>query len=293
MLYDVIIVGGGYAGMAAALQVARARRRVLVLDTGLRRNRFASQSHGFLGQDGIDPGEIARQSRDQLLAYPTVTWIEEEAIAARKEEGAFAVTLRGGRVEVGRRLILAAGVKDSLPNVSGMRERWGKGVYHCPYCDGYELDGPLGVLATGPASVAQALLVSDWGPVTLFLNEAFVPDQEQRLQLAACGVRIEPIAVTEIRGRSDVVLRDGREISLAGIFVMARVQLSSFIFADLGCALDEGPQGSFIRTDAMKQTTVAGVFACGDGARSTHSVSMAVGDGALAGQSAHRSLILG
>ena len=145
MLNDVIILGGGYAGMAAGLQVARARRRVLVLDAGLRRNRFASHSHGFLGQDGKDPGDIARQARDQLMAYPSVTWIEEEAVAASAEVNGFTVTLRGGRVEVGRRLVLATGVQDIYPDVPGLRERWGKKVFHCPYCHGYELDGLLGV----------------------------------------------------------------------------------------------------------------------------------------------------
>lgn len=293
MSHDVIIIGGGYAGMAAALQVARARRRVLVVDAGLRRNRFAAHSHGFLGQDGRDPGEIARQARDQLLLYPTVTWIEEQASAARRSEGGFTITLRDGRIEVGQRLIVAAGVQDTLPEVRGMQDRWGRTVFHCPYCHGYELDGPLGVVATGPASINQALLLSDWGSVTFFLNGVFEPDHDERLRLEARGVGIEANGVAEIRGHADVILSDGREISLSGIFVMPRVHPGSSVFADLGCALDEGPQGSFIRTDALKQTSVPGVFACGDAARSSHSVSMAVGDGALAGQSAHRSLVLG
>ena len=112
MHYDVIVLGGGYAGMAAALQVARARRSVLVIDVGLRRNRFASHSHGFLGQDGSEPGEIARHARAQLMAYPTVTWFEDTAITARHEADGFAITLKEGQPMVGRRLIMALGVKD-------------------------------------------------------------------------------------------------------------------------------------------------------------------------------------
>ena len=292
MHYDVIVLGGGYAGMAAALQVARARRNVLVVDAGLRRNRFASYSHGFLGQDGSEPGEIARHARAQLMAYPTVTWFEDTAIAARHEADGFAITLNEGQRILGRRLILALGVKDTLPSVPGIQERWGQSVFHCPYCHGYEIEGPLGVMATGPASLNQALLLSDWGPVTFFLNGAFVPDTDQRLQLDARGVTIESASVTEIRGHADIALEDGRVIELSGLFVMPKVQPNSSLFADLGCAMDEGPQGSFIRTDSAKQTTVAGVFACGDAARSTHSISLAVGDGALAGQSTHRSLVL-
>lgn len=292
MLQDVIILGGGYAGMAAALQIARARRRVLVIDTGQRRNRFAAHSHGFIGQDGSDPAEIARHARDQIIAYPTVTWIGQEAMAAQQDAQGFSVSLGDGSEVLGKRLILAPGVRDTLPNVPGLPERWGKSVFHCPYCHGYELDGPLGVLATGPGSLNQALLLSDWGPVTLFLNKAFEPDQDQRRRLEAREVRIESRALEAICGRSDVVLADGREIVVSGLFLMPRVQPASSLFVDLGCALDEGPLGSFIRTDALKQTTVPGVFACGDAARSSHSVSMAVGDGALAGQSAHRSLVL-
>lgn len=292
MHFDVIVLGGSYAGMAAALQVARARRSVLVIDAGLRRNRFVSHSHGFLGQDGGEPGEIARNARAQLMAYPTVTWFEDTAITARHEADGFAITLKEGQPMVGRRLIMALGVKDTLPSVPGIQERWGQSVFHCPYCHGYEIKGPLGVMATGPASLNQALLLSDWGPVTFFLNGAFVPDTDQRLQLDERGVTIESASVTEIRGHADIALEDDRVIELSGLFVMPKVRPSSSLFADIGCAVDEGPQGSFIRTDSAKQTTVAGVFACGDAARSTHSISLAVGDGALAGQSTHRSLVL-
>ncbi len=291
MLHDVIVIGGSYAGMAAALQVARARRRVLVIDAGLRRNRFAAHSHGFLGQDGSAPDEIARQARQQLMAYPTVTWIEGTAIAAERAADGFAVTMKEARSVAGQRLILALGVSDTLPNVRGMRERWGRSVFHCPYCHGYEIEGPLGVVATGPASLNQALLLSDWGATTFFLNGVFAPDADQRAQLDARGVAIEEVAIVEMRGHSDLVLQGGREISLSGVFVMPAVRPNSSLFEQLGCAMEDGPQGSFISTDAFKETSVAGVFACGDAARPSHSVSLAVGDGALAGQSAHKSLV--
>ena len=180
----------------------------------------------------------------------------------------------------------------TLLSVPSIQERWGQSAFHCPYCHGYEIEGSLGVVATGPALLNQALLLSDWGPVTFFLNGAFVPDTDQRLLLDARDVTIESVAVTEIRGHADIAFEDGRAIRLSGLFVMPKVRPNSSLFADLGCAVEEGPQGSFISTDSLKQTTVAGVYACGDAARSTHSVSLAVGDGALAGQSAHRSLVL-
>jgi thioredoxin reductase len=151
MLHDVIIVGGSYAGMAAALQLLRARRKVLIIDADLRRNRFASESHGFLGQDGIDPDQIARAARDQLKAYPTLTWLEDTATDAEQHEEGFAVTTSDRARHDGRRLIFATGVGDTLPTIDGLPERWGRSVFHCPYCHGYELDlERIGVIATGP-----------------------------------------------------------------------------------------------------------------------------------------------
>src|SRR5215212_7100600 len=140
-MHDAIVVGGSYAGIAAALQLVRARRKVLVIDGGARRNRFASSSHGFLGQDGRDPGEIAATAREQLLAYPTVTWIEGAATRAHAAGTAFAVTLGDGATHEARRLILASGVTDELPDIPGVAERWGRSIFHCPYCHGYELGG--------------------------------------------------------------------------------------------------------------------------------------------------------
>lgn len=163
MLHDVIIVGGSYSGMAAALQIARARKDVVVVNAGQRRNRFAKASHGFLGQDGRAPGTIADQARAQLLAYSTVTWVEGKAVAATAEDGQFRVTLETDEVRTARRLLLATGVVDHLPDIPGLQERWGRGVYQCPYCDGYELDqGHLGVPATNDFCLHQAMLIPEW-----------------------------------------------------------------------------------------------------------------------------------
>ena len=148
MVYDVVIVGGSYAGLSAGLQLARGRRKVLVIDAGLRRNRFAQHSHGFLGQDGRAPGDIAAQARAQLLAYPNVEWVDQSAVKAGQCAEGFAVVTADGQRFAARRLIIATGMVDVLPEIPGLAERWGKHVFHCPYCHGYELDGgPIGVLA--------------------------------------------------------------------------------------------------------------------------------------------------
>lgn len=215
MTFDVIIVGGSYAGISAGMQLARARRRVLVMDTGLRRNRFARASHGFLGQDGRDPAAIADDARAQLLAYPSVEWLSEAAVAAKKEADGFVVKAANGERFTARRLILASGVADELPEIPGLAERWGRHVFHCPYCHGYELDGgPIGVLAASPLAIHHALMLPDWGATTFFLNGVFEPDAEQMSRLDRRGVTIEREAVVALGGaRADVTLASGRTIT--------------------------------------------------------------------------------
>ena len=290
--FDVIVVGGSYAGLSAATQLARARRRVLVIDAGRRRNRHADRSHGFLTQDGTEAAAIAAQARAQLRAYPTVAWANETAVAASSAGAGFDVALPDGGTVRGRRLILATGVADTLPAVDGLQERWGTSVFHCPYCHGYELDeGAIGVLAAGEASLHQALMLPDWGQVTLLLNGAFEPQPDQLAALARRGVAVERTPVARIDGRADVVLRDGRRLPLAGLFVATRTHIASPLAGQLGCALEAGPMGPYVATDAQKASSVPGVFCCGDMARPAGNVALAVADGALAGIAAHRSLI--
>ena len=291
--FDAIVVGGSYAGMSAAMQLARARRRVLVIDAGQRRNRYATHSHGFLTQDGSSASAIAADGKAQLMAYPNVTWQEGTAASAVANGDGFDVALHDGHAFQARRLVLATGVVDNLPPVEGLAERWGSSVFHCPYCHGYELEqGAIGVIATGPMSLHHAMMLPDWGTVTLFLNDAFEPDETQLNALAERHVAVERAPVVRIDGRADVVLRDGRVRSMDGLFVLSRTH-NSPLAAELGCALEEGPMGFYVRTDARQASTVAGVFCCGDAARIAGSVALAVADGAMAGVAAHQSLIFG
>lgn len=294
MEFDVILVGGSYAGISAALQLARARRRVLVVDAGLRRNRFAAASHGFLGQDGRPPAAIAEEAKAQLLAYPNVRWRQDSAVEAVREGDAFRVTLQSGTSPRAARLVLAFGVTDEMPALEGVAERWGRSIFHCPYCHGYELDGGrIGVLAVGPVSLHHAMMLPDWGQVTLFTNGTFAPDATQAAALAARGVTIETARVLRISGTATVELEDGRRPAFRGLFTVCRTHLGSPLAGQLGCAVEEGPTGPYIRTDETRQTSAPGVFACGDAARAAGSVALAVGDGALAGAATHRSLMFG
>ncbi|HEX6091317.1 MAG TPA: NAD(P)/FAD-dependent oxidoreductase [Gemmatimonadales bacterium] len=300
--FDVVIAGGSWAGLSAAMQLARARRRVLIVDAGRPRNRFAHASHGFLGQDGRAPGEILETARAQVLAYPAAELRGDEVAGVTAHDGRFDVALASGAAVRARRVILATGVVDELPDLPGLRERWGRTVLHCPYCHGYEIsDGRLGILAIGEASMHQALLLPDWSSdITLFTNGAFEPTTEQQRALEARGVRIDARRVLEIVGEGEVlsgvrVQHDDRApvVPLDALFTGSRTRMASPLAADLGCDFDEGPFGPVVRTDAWKETTVSGVYAAGDMARVPHNATWASADGVTAGIGAHRSLALG
>lgn len=297
MLHDAIVVGGSFAGLSAAMQLARARRRVLLVDAGLPRNRFADASHGFLGQDGKAPAAILREAACQVAAYPTVEIVRGEAQeAVRDTDGDFTVRISGGRTARARRLVLATGVADILPDVPGLKERWGATVLHCPYCHGYEVrDRPLGVLANHPIAAHQAAMIPDWGPTTLFTQGRFEPDAEQLTHLAARGVTIERQPVMALLGDAPALeavrLADGQVITINALFVAPSTWMTSPLAEQLGCAFDDGPLGPTIHTDDWKATSIPGVYAAGDAARPMHNATLASADGVMAGVGAHQSLI--
>ena len=294
MRHDAIIIGGSFAGLSAAIYIARGRRSVAVIDTGLPRNRFAAHSHGFFAQDGSAPGAMLATARAQVEAYPTTTFIDGNAVSAVREADGFSVRMANGDVIEGRRLVLAFGVSDELPAIPGLAERWGSSVIHCPYCHGYEFSGQrLGVLNVSPMSVHQAMLVSEWGPTTFYLNGAHQLDDASMTEMDKRGVAIEPAQVKALHGEgadlSAIELADGRMAGAEALYLGPRTRLNSAIAQQLGCDMDEGPFGS-IRTDAQKTTTVPGVYAAGDITRGAHNVTWACADGVMAGMTVHRSL---
>jgi thioredoxin reductase len=296
MRHDAIVIGGSFAGLSAAMYIARARRSVCVVDTGAPRNRFAAHSHGFLAQDGSTPGAMLATARSQVDQYPTASFVEAKAVSAAATPDGFSVTLAGGEVLEAARLVLAFGISDELPAIPGLAERWGKSVLHCPYCHGFEFSGQrLGVLNVSPMSVHQAMLIAEWGPTTLFLNGAAEPDDAALAQLRKRGVTLEPAPVTTLSGGGSdlrsIALADGRELALDALYLGPRTRLNSEIAGQLGCETEDGSFGPVIRTDPQKLTTVAGVFAAGDITRSSHNVTWASADGVMAGMALHRSLV--
>lgn len=294
MNYEVVIIGGSYAGLSAALPLARARRRVLIIDAGQRRNRFAEHSHNFLTQDGRSPSAIAEDARAQLEKYSTISWLAETVTGVKAVDGKYSVIAGDQHIQA-EKIIIATGVRDELPQVEGLSERWGQSVYHCPYCDGYELNlGEIGMLVSGMHSLHMALMLPDWGNTTLFLNDAISADQlddELLAKLSKRQIQIETRKIDHIDGHCDVVLTDGERIQLDGLFVSTVTRLQSNWIQHLGLEIDCNEYGEAIKTSSAKETNIKGIYACGDVTRSGGSVALSVGDGAMTGIVAHKSFI--
>lgn len=295
MEYDTIIVGGSFAGLSAALYLARARRTVCVLDTASPRNRFADASHGQFGFDGSNPLTMLETMRGQVAAYPTITFVEQGAVNAAREGNGFTVSLANGEIVCGARLLLAFGILDQLPTLPGVAERWGHSVLHCPYCHGYEFtDKRLGVLDMSPMSGHQASLISEWGPTTLFLNGHAI-DPGLELDLVRRGVIVEPARVAGLEGQapnlSTVRLAFGRAVPLDALYIGPPYRFSSDIAERLDCVIEAGPLGPMVTVDNMQMTSVSDVYAAGDITRAGHTVTFACSDGVMAALAIHRSLI--
>ena len=296
---EVVVVGGSFAGLSAALYLARARRRVLVLDSGAPRNRFAAHSRGVFALDGRPGSELLETARSQLASYSTARFVATKVrrVSKAAANARFEVETEDRMTFECRRVILATGLVDEIPGIPGMEARWGTSVFHCPYCDGYELGGgPIGVLATLPLSVHLAKIITDWGKVTLFTNGTIRLDASDRAGLSRNAVDIEEGKVAALEGSSEgtldyVHLSDGRKVEAKALFIATLYRQAAPFASELGCELVENPRGILVKTDESKMTTVPGVYATGDMARLTHSIPFATSDGVTAGVAAHQSLI--
>lgn len=294
-MHDVIIVGGGIAGLAAATQLGRARRKVLVLDTGLPRNRYAPASHGFLTRDGATPEALRAEASRQLEVYGTIERRSGAAVMARGGIDGFELVLDDGSTVGGRRLILAHGVIDDLGWLPGLEACWGKTAIHCPYCHGYEVaDRRLGFLFKAGDPLLMAKLYRDWSrDLTIFTTGHELPPGA-REALMALGVGIVDAAVIGFEhdeGRLRAVVTIDGPVACDAIFVHAPTRLASPVAEQLGCRTEAGFNGPYIAVTGMQATSVPGVFAAGDAARQMHSITFAAADGVAAGSGAHHSLL--
>lgn len=296
--YEVIVVGGGAAGLSAALVLGRARRRTLVVDAGEPRNAPAAHMQGYLSRDGMSPAEFLAVGREEIARYG-VNLVHDRAVDATRGED-FAVRLASGQTVRARQLVVATGLKDELPPVPGIAERFGRDVVHCPYCHGWEVrDQAFGVLATTATSVHQALMVSQWSKdVTLFLHtvaEADLADEDLR-RLAAAGVRIVPGEVAGLVVEDDrltgVRLRDGRVHEREVVFVAPRAVPRTDLLARLGAELSETPFGTYPVVDGRGLTTVPGLWAAGNASGFAEQVVNAASRGYRAGAAINGELLM-
>ena len=294
--WDAIIAGGGAAGLSAALMLGRSRRRVLVVDAGSPRNRFAAHMHGVLGQEGVPPGELLERGRAEAAGYG-VEFAAGAVERVEHEEGGLRITTTDGAVRSARALVAASGLSDDLPEIPGLAERWGSTVLHCPYCHGWEVrDRRLGVLTTSPFGLHQAELIRQWSDrVTVFTAGlgALAPETEQRLR--ARGVELEPAPVAAILGEGDdlaaVRLDDGREVPLDAIFTIGAPRPHDGFLDRLGLDRSDTPFGSFIAVDPMGKTSDDRIWAVGNLVNPGANVPLSIGAGSFAGAAVNAALV--
>ncbi|MGH1563523.1 NAD(P)/FAD-dependent oxidoreductase [Mumia sp. DW29H23] len=296
--YDAVVVGGGAAGLNGALMLARSRRSVVVIDAGAPRNAPADGVHGLLGHDGLPPTELLRRGRAEVRRYGGEV-VDGDVTTATKDGDGFAVTLADGRTTWARRLLVTTGLVDELPDVAGLRERWGRDVVHCPYCHGWEVrDRAIGILASGPAAVHQAMLFRQLSDdVVLFAHTTEGPPEDQAALLAARGVDVVTGEVAALVIEDDhivgVRLTDGRVVERDVVAVGARMRARSGVLSDLGLRAVEHPSGmgEHVPSDATGRTDVPGVWVAGNVTDLSAQVGAAAAAGALAGAHLNADLV--
>ncbi|GAA1818656.1 NAD(P)/FAD-dependent oxidoreductase [Nesterenkonia flava] len=299
-LWDTIVIGGSAAGLSAALTLGRARRTVLVVDSGLPRNRFAAHMHGVLGHEGLDPAQLISRGQREAAMYGAKfvsARVTEVAEATSENLRSMRITLEDDRAVFARTVIAATGLTDRLPEIPGLAERWGTSVLHCPYCHGWEVRGQrLGVLSNGPMSAHVGQLLRQWSDdLTFFSANAGELDEEVLHRLAARGVQVEPTPVTEVRGAgssiSDVLLADGRAVELDAIFAVATMTPNDSYLNGLNLERSETPMGSFLAVDPMFRTSHSQVWAAGNVANPGANVPLSISSGNFAGAAANAAMV--
>ena len=281
LIYDVIIVGGGPAGLSAATILGRARRRVVIFDDGKYRNEASRGVHGFLTRDGIHPAELRRIAREQLARYD-VEILCNHVTAARREERGFVVTLDSGEVIHSRTLLLATGVRDHLPEIEGVDHFYGCGVFHCPYCDGWEVrDLPLAAYGRKAAGLAASL--KNWSADVILCTAGPVnlkPDESANLE--RLGIRVYTQPVVRLEGADhleQIALADGAVVPCRGLFFQTGQSQRCDIAADLGCSFTR--KGA-VRTGRLERTNIPGLFVAGDASKDVQLAIVAAAEGAKA-----------
>jgi thioredoxin reductase len=292
--YDVIIIGGSYSGLSAAMALGRALRNVLIIDSKDPCNKQTPHSHNFLTQDGETPAAISEQAKAQVLKYTTVKLVQGKAVKAENNGQGFEVQLETGEPFTGQKLLFATGLSDLLPEIPGLSACWGISVLHCPYCHGYEVAGKeWGIVANGDDAYHFCMLLHNWTKkLVLFTNGSYTFTPEQKQKVEEKGIKIIESGIQSI-DHSDGQLqqlrfKDGSTYPISVLYTRAPFKQHSDIPVQIGCELTE--QGH-IKTDEMQRTTVPGVYAAGDNSTMFRSVSIAVASGTKAGATINMDII--
>ncbi len=292
--YDVIIIGGSYAGLSAAMALGRALRKVLIIDSGKPCNLQTLHSHNFITQDGKTPKEIFATAKEQVLQYDTVTFCNALAASGIKTDAGFEIATQTGDKFNTKKLIFATGIKDIMPDITGFSECWGISVIHCPYCHGYEYrNEKTGILGNGDYGFEFSKLISNYTKnLTVFTNGKSTLTEAQTLKIKSHNIEIIETEIERLEHKNgqvqNIIFKEGSSTSLKVIYSRTPFRQHSDIPQSLSCELTE--QG-YIKTDAFQKTTIPGVFACGDNTTPMRSVSNAVAMGNLSGAMANREMI--
>ena len=292
--FDIVIIGGSYAGLSAALALGRALCSVLVIDNGLPCNRQTPHSHNFLTQDGATPKAIFDKAKNEVLKYKTVKFVATKAEKGEKKGDLFKIETNTEGVFFGKKLLFATGVFDIMPDIKGFAECWGISVLHCPYCHGYEIRGSeMGILANGDIAIDLTKLIQNWTQkLTLFTNGKAILTGEQMEKIISKGIKIVENEVDFIEHEQGQIQKlwftDGSNRSLKAVFARPAFKQHCAVPTDLDCELTEM---GHIKTDDFKRTNIAGIYAAGDCTTPFRSVAYAVAAGNLAGAMLSRELI--
>lgn len=290
---DAIIIGGGPAGMSAALVLGRARRSVLVIDEALPRHRVTGHSHGFLSRDGIEPSEMRRAAREQIGKYPSVRFVQDKAVRAEGNDGNFRVVSQSGETYRARKLLFAVGMKDLPMNLEGLEAVYGKSAYVCPYCDGWEMqDRAIAIIVGGAHALHLTRTVAGWTEdIALFTNGETLSNTEKE-ELQSKGVPIYEAPIRRIMSENGqtqaILLEDGIEVARTAIFFAPNLAPGSELPAALGCSTIES---GAMAVDDFGRSDVSGIFGAGDGASQKYQVAAAVAAGSLSGVAINSELL--
>jgi len=292
--FDVIIIGGSYAGLSAAMALGRSLRQVLIIDSGIPCNRQTPHSHNFLTQDGETPLAIRNKAKAQVLNYSSVHFLEANVVKSHKEPESFTVETEQGDVFSAKKLLFTTGVKDLMPGIEGFAACWGISVLHCPYCHGYEVHGKkIGLLGNGDVGYEFCKLISNWSKdLVLFTNgkSTLTPEQTQKLKSKNIEVVEKEIQRLEHQQGQvqNLVFTDQSTYAITAMFARVAFEQHCRLPEALGCVLTE--QG-FVQVDDFQKTTVPGIYAAGDNTNMFRVVSMAIAAGTKAGAILNKELI--